>query len=126
MRLLPLPKSVGPRNDVLNEGAYWNHLANTMDHHSTGNSVTRSNNQQLALVARTDKNLPYFDAPTYTCTLEACMLAVCVSAHISDREKAWKLEFSEWTTRYIVDWKTQYDLYVSRQQQGGDGCPPSR
>jgi len=49
--------------------------------------------------------------------------AVCVAAHISDREKAWKLEFSEWTTRYIVDWKTQYDLYVNRLQRG-DGCTP--
>jgi len=51
--------------------------------------------------------------------------AGCVVAHISEREKAWKLEFTEWTTRYIVDWKTQYELYVNRQQQG-DRCPPPR
>lgn len=38
------------------------------------------------------------------------------TADITDREKAWKLEFSEWTTRYIVDWKTQYDLYIKQQK----------
>jgi hypothetical protein len=49
------------------------------------------------------------------------MLLIVYAADITDREKAWKLEFSEWTTRYIVDWKTQYDLYIKQQK---DRCSP--
>lgn len=48
---------------------------------------------------------------------------VTSTANINEQEKAWKLEFSEWTTRYIVDWKTQYDLFVRQQREG---CPPHR
>ncbi len=43
---------------------------------------------------------------------------------IDDAEKQWKLQFHEWSTKYIVDWKHQFDFFVRNQQarcDGGDG-----
>ena len=31
---------------------------------------------------------------------------------MSDTEAQWKQEFHQWTTRYMVDWKTQYDDFL--------------
>ena len=34
------------------------------------------------------------------------------AADIDEVEAQWKMQFHEWNTRYIVDWKAQFDRYV--------------
>lgn len=34
------------------------------------------------------------------------------SEDIGDAEREWKLQFHEWRTKYIVDWKLQYENYM--------------
>ncbi|XP_074657701.1 acetylcholinesterase-like [Tubulanus polymorphus] len=34
---------------------------------------------------------------------------------ISLAERRWKLQFNEWSTRYIVEWKRQYDNFINDQ-----------
>ncbi|XP_013408916.1 acetylcholinesterase isoform X2 [Lingula anatina] len=42
---------------------------------------------------------------------------------IHEAERQWKEQFHEWSTRYIVDWKHQYDQYMTAQNMkcGGEG-----
>ena len=36
---------------------------------------------------------------------------------IEEAEKEWKLQFHEWSTKYIVDWKHQYDYFLKNQHK---------
>ena len=36
---------------------------------------------------------------------------------IEEAEKQWKLQFHEWSTKYIVDWKHQYDYFLKNQHK---------
>ncbi|CAH1780985.1 unnamed protein product [Owenia fusiformis] len=49
---------------------------------------------------------------------------VAATANITEEEKSWKLEFSEWRTQYIVDWKQQYDNFIRAQQSQCESPPP--
>lgn len=44
-----------------------------------------------------------------------------VAAGISDKERDWKLQFDEWSTHYIVNWKTEFDEFL-RQRNSRDRC----
>ena len=41
---------------------------------------------------------------------------------ITEDEKEWKLQFHEWRTKYIVDWKRQYDTFMRSQARNKDQC----
>ena len=41
---------------------------------------------------------------------------------ISTMEKEWKTEFHEWKTRYIVDWKNQFDSFVNNYENRMKTC----
>ncbi len=45
------------------------------------------------------------------------MNVVSILGDISQAEKQWKLQFHEWSTKYIVDWKHQYDFFVKNQNR---------
>ncbi|CAK9290290.1 unnamed protein product [Gordionus sp. m RMFG-2023] len=41
---------------------------------------------------------------------------------LSDTEIQWKSQFNDWKTKYIVDWKLQFDKYVTRQNTKYENC----
>ena len=47
------------------------------------------------------------------------ILICCVfaAADIDEVEAQWKTQFHEWNTRYIVDWKAQFDRYVRQTRK---------
>lgn len=44
-----------------------------------------------------------------------------LTGNIKEAETQWKKSFHEWNTKYIVDWKVQYDMYMAEQQACGNG-----
>ena len=48
-------------------------------------------------------------------------LFILLSEDISETEKEWKLQFNEWSTQYIVDWKIQYDNFLGESKCDGGG-----
>ncbi|KAK2148410.1 hypothetical protein LSH36_499g01061 [Paralvinella palmiformis] len=44
-----------------------------------------------------------------------------VIADIKEEERRWKLQFREWSTNYIVDWKLQYERFLKNTHQCRDG-----
>ncbi|KAK6962801.1 acetylcholinesterase [Biomphalaria glabrata] len=42
--------------------------------------------------------------------------------NITDAETEWKLQFNEWKTKYIVDWKTQFDNFLQNYQRRMGSC----
>ncbi len=44
------------------------------------------------------------------------MLLFLLAEDMTEAEKEWKLQFHEWSTKYIVDWKQQYDNFLKNQR----------
>jgi acetylcholinesterase len=44
---------------------------------------------------------------------------IATTEDISETEKEWKLQFHEWSTQYIVDWKIQYDNFIGSKCENG-------
>lgn len=44
------------------------------------------------------------------------------TSDMSDMEKEWKTEFHEWKTRYIVDWKNQFDNFLNNYEKRLKTC----
>ena len=44
-------------------------------------------------------------------------LIFSVAEDITTAEKEWKLQFHEWSTKYIVDWKIQYDSFMKTSRE---------
>ncbi|CAL1532703.1 unnamed protein product [Lymnaea stagnalis] len=42
--------------------------------------------------------------------------------NITDAETEWKMQFNEWKTKYIVDWKTQFDSFLHNYQRRMGSC----
>ncbi|NP_001267763.1 acetylcholinesterase-like isoform X1 [Aplysia californica] len=47
---------------------------------------------------------------------------VAETSDISEAEREWKAEFHTWKTRYIVDWKTQFDHFLHNYQRRMGTC----
>ena len=48
------------------------------------------------------------------------------SADMSEMEVEWKVQFNEWSTKYIVDWKQQFDSFMLDHNERMTTCRPSR
>ena len=50
------------------------------------------------------------------------VVVVLFVGDISEVEQEWKIQFHEWSTKYIVDWKLQYDAFTRSEKSecGGD------
>ncbi|KAK7486471.1 hypothetical protein BaRGS_00022272 [Batillaria attramentaria] len=44
------------------------------------------------------------------------------TSDITSMEKEWKVEFHEWKTRYIVDWKNQFDNFLNNYEKRLKTC----
>ena len=45
-----------------------------------------------------------------------------IAEDISEVEQEWKVQFHEWSTKYIVDWKLQYDAFTKgKESECGGG-----
>ena len=40
---------------------------------------------------------------------------------ISEAERKWKQQFNDWSTKYMVNWKAEFDNYVNGKQCEGKG-----
>ncbi|XP_069103406.1 acetylcholinesterase-like isoform X1 [Argopecten irradians] len=47
---------------------------------------------------------------------------VTATADMTELEKQWKVQFSEWSTKYIVDWKNQFDNFRRDYEQRNEEC----
>ncbi|XP_071838567.1 cholinesterase-like isoform X2 [Apostichopus japonicus] len=45
------------------------------------------------------------------------------TANIDDAERKWKEEFHAWSTKYMVDWKAEFNHYVYKKKSDGN-CQP--
>ncbi|NP_001306897.1 acetylcholinesterase-like precursor [Saccoglossus kowalevskii] len=45
---------------------------------------------------------------------------VTTTADIKEEEQKWKEEFHRWSTKYMVDWKAEFNHYVTNRGQGCD------
>ena len=45
-----------------------------------------------------------------------------IPGDMSTMEKEWKQEFHEWKTRYIVDWKNQFDNFLNNYEKRLKTC----
>ena len=39
------------------------------------------------------------------------------TADINEAEMKWKEEFHQWSTKYMVDWKAEFDNYIYNKDQ---------
>ena len=38
------------------------------------------------------------------------------SGDISEAERRWKQQFNDWSTKYMVNWKAEFDNYINGKQ----------
>ena len=43
-----------------------------------------------------------------------------LSANIDESERQWKEDFYQWSTKYMVDWKAEFNHYLYNKESG---CP---
>jgi len=118
---------------------YWTNFAKTGDpnrapggpstdewpvHTPSGKEYLELNSKYLRI---TDKQAPLGRGPrAKECAFWVDYLPQLIASteDISETEKEWKLQFREWSTQYIVDWKIQYDNFMgatkcSQEDNGG-------
>jgi hypothetical protein len=45
-----------------------------------------------------------------------------IAADINLVEKEWKIQFAEWSNKYIVDWKHQFDNFLRNHEKRLQSC----
>ncbi|CAG5119696.1 unnamed protein product [Candidula unifasciata] len=117
---------------------YWSNFAKTGDPNQAPGDLAlpewpqfKVNEQQYInlSVASFASGQPWGKGPrTQQCAFwdEYLPKLLAETSDISDVEREWKKQFHEWKTHYIVDWKTQFDNFLSSYQRRMGSCGGGR